>query len=100
MSTQRNAIQTVSTQLSDSAYWLIEHSRVKRLSDELRLMFLKARPVLKSEALWEGHWAVRRDCNVCVERIKERGGLLFMGSAVALAEAVKLEKVAKGGEQA
>lgn len=61
-------------------------------ADTLHALFMKRSPSAERDAIWSGYWALRCSANTRVERLRERGGLLFFGQPEAIKAAHALAK--------
>ena len=82
--------------LQRCAYWLVSLDRVAcehaLLNDFHSRYIRRKRPnVAEADAIWAGVWALRMDMEHRIEHIRDRGGLLFVGSGATLARALELE---------
>lgn len=73
------------------AFWLLECERQQWNAMHLYKMLMRRKDGPDREALWSGYFAVEADANVMVERLRDLGGLLFVGQPAAIKAAQELE---------
>ena len=72
-------------------FYLVEGSYLLKSAATLLAMRGKRKNGPERHALWEGHYAVKCEAEKFVEALRERGGILFLGSPAALAAAQAAE---------
>ena len=59
----------------------------------LHKMFMQAPKGDKADAVWDGYWSLKTDAERHTRALRDAGGLLFLGSAAALAAAREAEEM-------
>lgn len=74
------------------SFWLLEHDEAHRNAMRLHTMSLRRMDGPDRDALWSGYWSLKKEADTVVERLRDRGGLLFLGQPHAIKAARRLEE--------
>lgn len=70
-----------------AALYLCVASDAAASSATLLTMYMRMTTYPNASAIWDGHYALKKEAERMTERLRDAGGLLFFGSAQALAAA-------------
>lgn len=78
------------------AFYLAEAAYLASCADALRALYARSElGAAERDAIWEGHWATKEKSEGFIKRLRDFGGLLFVGSPVALDVARKARAAAE-----
>lgn len=75
-----------------NAFWLCQFDEKWRDAQALYALHTKRKDGPVRDALWNGYWELQSAAASAAKTIRERGGLLFIGSAAALDAARLFER--------
>lgn len=71
--------------------YLLLHHEADMDAAHLLSMSLKRVAGRDRDALWSGYWSLKKEADEAIEKLRDRGGLLFVGQPAAIKAAQALE---------